>query len=56
VSRIFHDNGLTTYRSLLNNDVLDDEFFDVNVFRIGIRFSVLQKASDIFDGLFGPTT
>jgi hypothetical protein len=35
------DAGMT-YRSLLNNDVLDDEFFDINALCISVGLGIFQ--------------
>ena len=45
-----------TYGSLLNNNALDVQVLNVQVLRVRVRLSVLQKASDELDGLLGPAT
>lgn len=46
----------TTYGSLLDTNVPDDKFLNIQVLSIGIRLGVLQQTGDELDGLFGPAT
>ena len=45
-----------TYGSLLNDDALDGQVFNVNVLGIRVRLSVLQETRDELDALLGPPT
>lgn len=45
-----------TYGSLLHNNALDDQVFNVNALCVRIRFRIFQKASDKLDRLLWPTS
>lgn len=46
----------STYRCLLDDNVLDDQVLEVKVLRIGVRLGVLQEAEHELERLLGPST
>lgn len=45
-----------SFGSLLDDNVLDEEIFYIDVFGISVRFGVLEQACDEFHRLLGPAT
>lgn len=50
------ERGCKTYWCLLDDNALDVEVLEVDIFGISVRFSVLQETKDEFNAFFGPTT
>ncbi len=47
---------LATHRSLLNDDVLDDQLLDGKVLRLGVGLGILEKVEDDLHRLDRPST
>ena len=55
-ANVTHTAWENTYGSLLDNNALDEEVLELDVFRIRVRLSVLEETENKLHGLLRPAT